>query len=112
LSVCPVASMMHGNIATKANSALTRVIGTVALAACVAGCYGQPLSSREKGTLIGTGVGAAGGAIVGSAVGTPLAGAAIKPFCRTVNPDSNTKFLKHLSVLILIGIGLIGCFFF
>jgi hypothetical protein len=56
---------------------IAATIGAVALAASVAGCYGQPLSTREKGTLIGTGVGAAGGAIVGSAVGAPAAGALI-----------------------------------
>jgi uncharacterized membrane protein len=43
----------------------------------VAGCSGEPLSTREKGTFIGTGVGAATGAIIGAAVGNPLAGAAI-----------------------------------
>ena len=41
----------------------------------VAGCGGEPLSTREKGTLIGGG--AAGGALVGAAVGHPGAGAAI-----------------------------------
>ncbi|MGH7966084.1 MAG: glycine zipper domain-containing protein [Candidatus Binatia bacterium] len=41
-----------------------------------AGCS-EPLSTREKGTLIG-GVGGAGaGALIGSAVGSPGAGAAI-----------------------------------
>jgi len=43
----------------------------------VAGCSGEPLSTREKGTLIGGGVGAATGAIIGAAVGAPGAGAAI-----------------------------------
>jgi phage tail tape-measure protein len=43
----------------------------------VAGCYGQPLSTREKGTLAGGAIGAGTGAIVGAAVGAPLAGAAI-----------------------------------
>jgi hypothetical protein len=42
-----------------------------------AGCSGQPLSTREKGTLGGAGIGAAGGAIIGAAVGAPGAGAAI-----------------------------------
>jgi uncharacterized protein YcfJ len=43
----------------------------------VIGCSGEPLSTREKGTLIG-GVGGAGaGALIGSAVGAPGAGAAI-----------------------------------
>ncbi|HKF30147.1 MAG TPA: glycine zipper domain-containing protein, partial [Candidatus Binataceae bacterium] len=43
----------------------------------VAGCSGEPLSTREKGTLIGGGAGAATGAIIGAAVGAPGAGAAI-----------------------------------
>lgn len=37
----------------------------------------QPLSTREKSTLVGGGIGAATGAIVGAAVGSPGAGAAI-----------------------------------
>jgi outer membrane protein OmpA-like peptidoglycan-associated protein len=37
----------------------------------------QPLGKREKGALVGGGLGAATGAIVGSAVGNPGAGAAI-----------------------------------
>ena len=37
----------------------------------------QPLTTREKGTLAGAGLGAATGAIIGSAVGKPGAGAAI-----------------------------------
>ena len=43
----------------------------------LAGCSGEPLSTREKGTLIGGGTGAVGGALVGAAVGHPGAGAAI-----------------------------------
>ncbi len=42
----------------------------------VTGCS-QPLNKREKGVLIGGGLGAATGAIIGSAVGSPGAGAAI-----------------------------------
>ena len=42
----------------------------------LAGCS-QPLSTREKGTLVGGGLGAATGAIIGAAVGNPGAGAAI-----------------------------------
>src|ERR1700674_728534 len=55
------------------------VIASIALAGAlvVAGCSGQPLSTREKGTLGGTALGAGAGAIVGAAVGPPLAGAAI-----------------------------------
>ena len=56
-------------------------IGVLAFASIalvsVIGCSGEPLSTREKGTLIGGGAGAVGGAIVGSAVGAPGAGAAI-----------------------------------
>lgn len=40
-------------------------------------CSGQPLTTREKGTLGGGAIGAGGGALVGMAVGHPLAGAAI-----------------------------------
>ncbi len=43
----------------------------------VAGCYGEPLSTREKGTLLGGAAGLGAGALVGSAVGAPGSGAAI-----------------------------------
>lgn len=43
----------------------------------LAGCSGQPLSTREKGTLGGGVLGAGAGALIGSAVGAPGAGAAI-----------------------------------
>src|SRR5712671_770329 len=43
----------------------------------LAGCSGQPLSTRAKGTLGGGVLGAGTGAIVGAAVGHPAAGAAI-----------------------------------
>lgn len=46
--------------------------GVTLLASCA-----QPLSTREKGVLVGGGLGAATGAIIGSAVGSPGAGAAI-----------------------------------
>lgn len=49
----------------------------VAMALLMAGCSGQPLSTREEGTLGGAGIGAATGAIIGAAVGAPGAGAAI-----------------------------------
>ena len=54
-------------------------VGLLCLAVLVGalGCSGQPLSTREKGTLIGGGLGAATGAIIGAAVGAPGAGAAI-----------------------------------
>ncbi len=43
----------------------------------LSGCYGEPLSTREKGALAGGALGAGTGAIVGSTVGAPGAGAAI-----------------------------------
>src|SRR5215469_7264084 len=43
----------------------------------VAGCSGEPLSTREKGTLGGGVLGAGAGALIGAAVGHPAAGAAI-----------------------------------
>jgi uncharacterized protein YcfJ len=54
-------------------------VGLLCLAVLVGatGCSGQPLTTREKGTLIGGGLGAATGAIIGAAVGAPGAGAAI-----------------------------------
>lgn len=48
----------------------------VASVAIFASCA-QPLSTREKGALVGGGLGAATGAIIGSATGNPGAGAAI-----------------------------------
>ena len=42
----------------------------------VMGCA-QPLSTREKATLGGAGLGAGAGAIIGAALGNPGAGAAI-----------------------------------
>jgi osmotically inducible lipoprotein OsmB len=50
---------------------------TLAAALVVAGCSGEPLSTREKGTLGGGVLGAGTGAIIGAAVGHPAAGAAI-----------------------------------
>ena len=43
----------------------------------VSACSGEPLSTREKGTLGGGAIGAGTGAIIGAAVGAPGAGAAI-----------------------------------
>jgi osmotically inducible lipoprotein OsmB len=54
-----------------------KLVGGLILLVTVAGCYGQPLSRREKGTLLGGALGAGGGALVGAAVGHPGAGAAI-----------------------------------
>jgi osmotically inducible lipoprotein OsmB len=50
---------------------------TMGAAMLLAGCSGAPLTTREKGTLLGGAVGAGGGAIIGSTVGAPGAGAAI-----------------------------------
>ncbi|HXG18689.1 MAG TPA: OmpA family protein [Methylomirabilota bacterium] len=55
---------------------LMREGAVIAALALVVGCS-QPLTTREKGTLVGGGIGAATGAIIGSAVGNPGAGAAI-----------------------------------
>jgi uncharacterized protein YcfJ len=60
----------------KRKSSVTATLALVAVFA-VAGCSGQPLSTREKGTLGGAGIGAIGGTIVGAAVGAPAAGALI-----------------------------------
>jgi hypothetical protein len=68
--------MRHHSLASFRNRFVTLTIAGAALIA-VAGCYGQPLSTREKGTLAGGAIGAGGGALVGVAVGHPLAGAAI-----------------------------------
>jgi osmotically inducible lipoprotein OsmB len=54
-------------------AAAIALVGALALA----GCSGQPLSTREKGTLGGGVLGAGTGAIIGAAVGAPGAGAAI-----------------------------------
>ena len=43
----------------------------------ITGCSGQPLTTREKGTLGGLGIGAVAGTVIGAAVGDPAAGAAI-----------------------------------
>ena len=54
-------------------AAAIALVGTFGLA----GCSGQPLSTREKGTIGGGVIGAGTGAIIGAAVGAPGAGAAI-----------------------------------
>ena len=53
------------------------IVMVFAMMLALVGCAGEPLSTREKGTLVGGGLGAATGAIIGSAVGAPGAGAAI-----------------------------------
>jgi uncharacterized protein YcfJ len=49
----------------------------VAMPILLVACSGQPLSTREKGTIAGGVIGAGSGAIIGAAVGAPGAGAAI-----------------------------------
>ena len=56
---------------------LAALIIAAAMLFAVAGCSGEPLSTREKGTGIGAILGAGTGAIIGAAVGSPGAGAAI-----------------------------------
>jgi outer membrane lipoprotein SlyB len=55
---------------------LPKTIAGLFLLILFSGCS-QPLSTREKSTLVGGGLGAATGAIIGAAVGSPGAGAAI-----------------------------------
>jgi len=55
---------------------LARGGALLAVLALLASCS-QPLTTREKSTLIGGGIGGATGAIIGAAVGNPGAGAAI-----------------------------------
>ena len=68
--------MAQSNLISFRKNFVTLTIAGAAMVA-IAGCSGQPLSTREKGTLAGGAIGAGGGAIVGAAVGAPLAGAAI-----------------------------------
>jgi hypothetical protein len=63
----------RGNVIHKLAAFFVAAVMLVAMA----GCSGQPLSTREKGTLVGGGLGAATGAIIGAAVGAPGVGAAI-----------------------------------
>ena len=57
--------------------ALSWLILGLASVVLFAACSGEPLSTREKGGLLGGALGAGSGAIIGAAVGHPLAGAAI-----------------------------------
>ena len=56
---------------------IARLVFVLAATFFLMACSGRPLSTREKGTLLGGVVGAGSGAIIGSAVGAPGAGAAI-----------------------------------
>lgn len=60
----------------RAKQKLTSLAGVMVLGVALSSCS-QPLSTREKSTLGGVGLGAATGAIIGAAVGSPGAGAAI-----------------------------------
>src|SRR5437899_8531177 len=54
------------------------LLGVVVLAVLLLlGSCSQPLSTREKGALVGGGLGAATGASIGAATGNPGAGAAV-----------------------------------
>ena len=64
---------MIGSKAVLRSSGITLIAATLLFA----GCYGGPLSTREKGAGIGALGGAAAGGIIGAAVGHPGAGAAI-----------------------------------
>jgi hypothetical protein len=56
---------------------LIALLFSIMMMLALIGCYGQPLTTREEGTLLGGAAGLGAGALVGSAVGSPGAGAAI-----------------------------------
>jgi uncharacterized protein YcfJ len=56
---------------------LIAIVFSLLMMLAVIGCAGEPLSTREKGTLLGGAAGAGAGALIGSTVGAPGAGAAI-----------------------------------
>lgn len=59
------------------NRSILKLLLVLTATLFLAACSGQPLSTREKGTIFGGVLGAGSGAIIGSAVGAPGAGAAI-----------------------------------
>ncbi len=65
-----------GNEAMQQRVFASSVVVLVPVMFALSGCA-QPLSTREKSTLVGGGLGGAAGAIIGAAVGNPGAGAAI-----------------------------------
>jgi outer membrane lipoprotein SlyB len=74
-----VDSLAKGEKKMVSHSAWQRGLQTILLSALlltVTACS-QPLSTREKSTLVGGGVGAAAGTVLGATVGAPGAGAAI-----------------------------------
>jgi len=70
-------SNRSGSVRTVAATLILGAVFIVAGCFVLTGCSGQPLSTREEGTLGGGALGAGAGALVGLAVGHPLAGAAI-----------------------------------
>jgi uncharacterized protein YcfJ len=56
---------------------LIALVISIMMMLALIGCYGQPLTTREEGTMLGGAAGLGAGALVGSAVGSPGAGAAI-----------------------------------
>jgi osmotically inducible lipoprotein OsmB len=69
---------MKFNSSSRSNRGGMAVAAMALLGAlALAGCSGEPLSTREKGTIGGGVLGAGTGAIIGAAVGAPGAGAAI-----------------------------------
>ena len=73
----------------------------VAMLVAVAGCSGEPLSTREKGTGIGALVGAGTGAIIGAAVGAPGAGAAIGGVAQPAEELVNIVFRVALTTRVV-----------
>jgi len=61
----------------RATRSIAMAILLAAAMLLASACSGEPLSTREKGTLGGGAIGAGTGAIIGAAVGAPGAGAAI-----------------------------------
>ena len=68
--------MGHPHFRAIRNTSISIALAAALLGA-VAGCSGQPLTTREKGTVAGAAIGTGGGALLGLAVGAPLAGAAV-----------------------------------
>ena len=69
-----VVAMEQDRMSETLKQVLTAMLLVVLL---ITGGCAQPLNKREKGVLVGGGLGAATGAIIGAAVGNPGAGAAI-----------------------------------
>jgi uncharacterized protein YcfJ len=63
-------------MAKRLKTAVVGLFGLLMLVGLI-GCSGQPLTTREKSTLLGGGLGGVGGTIIGAATDEPGAGAAI-----------------------------------